>query len=100
MEIIEAADITFFTRSSSTCLLACFDFAPCEVAVYDSREDKCQLFTTHGKTDLNRTSKSESDVYVRTCLGAFIIKMLNLADNICQDENANLFDRVKYQYTN
>jgi len=75
VEINETADLTFFTWSSRTCLLACFDFAPCEVAAYDRNEEKCQLFTTRGITDLNRITKSDSDVYFRICQGcAFLSK--------------------------
>jgi len=70
MKIDEKADITFFTRSTSTCLLACFDFALCEVAVHDYV--KCQLFTTRGLTVLNMTlTYYYSNVFYRTCQGAF-----------------------------
>ena len=68
-QVEETADMTFYTRERSVCLLACFDFAQCEVAVYDSKEDKCQLFTSLGIAGLTPIANDKSDVYFRTCQG-------------------------------
>ena len=68
--VIETADITFYTSDISVCLLACFDFALCEVAVYSRYEDSCQLFTTRGLADLTRTVDDKFDVFYRSCQGA------------------------------
>ena len=70
-EITGAADITIDTGNRSECLHACFELAPCEVAVFKDNEAKCQLFTTRLNFDNNLTDKSNSDVYHRTCEGAF-----------------------------
>jgi len=67
--VTETADITFYTLNESVCLLACFDFALCKVAVYESTEDRCQLFTTRVRGNLTLTFNSRSDVYYRTCEG-------------------------------
>jgi len=70
--VAETADITFYTPQLSGCLVACFDYASCKVAVYHTREDKCQLFMTVGVTDLTKTYNYSSDVYFRTCQGTSI----------------------------
>jgi len=67
--VAETADITFYTPYLSGCLVACFDYALCKVAVYHTSEDMCQLFMTLGVTGLTKTYDDRSDVYFRTCQG-------------------------------
>jgi len=68
----ETADITFYTKDRAVCLIACFDFALCKVAIYESTEDKCQIFTTRAVEDLTLLGLQTSDIYYRTCEGAFL----------------------------
>ena len=72
----ETADITFYTVDRAVCLIACFDLAHCNVAVYEKNEDKCQLFTTRGVEDitLSRYLHADSDIYYRTCKGTICSK--------------------------
>jgi len=71
--VTEAADIAFYTLSVSVCLMACFDYDLCQVAVYEEVNDTCQIFTTRSIQNLTLTNNTFSDVYYRTCKGTLFI---------------------------
>jgi len=71
--VTDTADITFYTLNISVCLVACFDYDLCKVAVYEEANDICQIFTTRSIQDLTLTNNTFSDVYYRTCQGTLLI---------------------------
>jgi len=97
-EVNETADITFYTQDRSVCLLACFDFALCELVEYDHRDDKCQLFTPRGKTARQLTFKYNSDVYFKTCQGVFIEKKNTTQKHTHENKTHNMIGLIICTY--
>ena len=87
--VSEIADFTFYTPNVSVCLVACFDFGLCKVAVYQQLNNTCQIFTTQSEQELTFTDNPLSDVYYRTCKGKLFISPEHIDCILIDVENFN-----------